>query len=71
MDIEWHNEGCTENWKPKGQETTGQAGKKWTGEPNQNFRIIGIDNPKESTIDREELRRMCGAVMGLVKAYKS
>jgi hypothetical protein len=39
--------------------------KRWIDEPNQFFRLLGVDNPEELANERVEWRRLCGAVMGL------
>lgn len=55
----------TGNWIPESKRPLGRPKKRWIDEINQNFRILGVDNPEELTRDREEWRRLCGAVMGL------
>jgi hypothetical protein len=49
------------SWKPKGK----RPKKRWIDKPNQNFKILGVDNPEELANDKEEWKRLCGAVMGL------
>lgn len=39
--------------------------KKWIDEPNQNIRILGVDNPEEHANGREAWGRLCGTMMGL------
>jgi hypothetical protein len=41
----------------------GRLKKRRINETNQNVRIFGVNNPKELENDREEWRRLCGAVM--------
>jgi hypothetical protein len=52
-------------WKPESKRLLGRPKKRWIDEPNQIFRILGVNNPEELANDREEWRRLCGAVMGL------
>lgn len=42
------------NWKSEGKRQLGRPKKRWIDEPNQNFRMLGFDNPKELANDREE-----------------
>jgi len=53
MEIEWHNERCNE-LETRREEPLGRPKKRWIREPNQNFRILGVDNPEESANDRKE-----------------
>jgi hypothetical protein len=41
------------NWKPEGKRPLGRPKKIWIDEPNQNFRILGVDNSEELANDRE------------------
>jgi len=41
------------NWKPEGKRPLGGQKKSLLDEPNQNFRILGVDNPEELANDRE------------------
>jgi hypothetical protein len=53
------------NWKSESKRPLGRPKKRWIDEPNQNLKILGIENPEEFGNDREEWRRLCGAVMAL------
>lgn len=64
----WRSNGIMKDalkWKPEGKRPLGRPKKRWIDKPNQFFRILGVDNPEKLANDREEWRRLCGAVMGL------
>lgn len=52
----------TLNWKPEGKRSLGRPKKRWIDELNQNFQILGVNNPEEIVTNREEWRK-CGAVI--------
>jgi len=53
------------NWKPKDKILLDIPKKRWIYEPNQNFQILEVGNLEELANDREEWKKLCGAVMGL------
>jgi len=42
------------SWKSEGKRPLSRPKKRWIDEPNQNFRILGVDNPEELANDRVE-----------------
>ena len=42
------------NWKPEGKRPLGRPKKRWIDEANQNFQILGVENPEELASDREK-----------------
>lgn len=50
------------NWKPKGKKSLDRPKKRQIDDPNQNFRILGVDNLEELANDKEQQRRLYGAV---------
>jgi hypothetical protein len=53
------------NWKPEGKRPLGWPKERRIYEPNQNLKKLGIENSEELANDKDEWRRLCGAVMGL------
>jgi len=47
------------NWKPEGKGPLGRPKKRRIDGPNQNSRILGVDDPEELANDRGEWRRLC------------
>lgn len=59
------------NWKLEGRnEPLGRSKKRWMDEPYQNFKIFGIDNPKDLANNRKERERLRGAVMAFNGPWK-
>lgn len=54
------------NWKLEGRKRPlGRSKKRWIDEPNQNFRILGVDNLEELANDTKEWRKLRGAMIAL------
>lgn len=53
------------NSKPEGKRPLGRPKKIRIHKLNQNFRILGVNNPEEIANNREEWRKLCETVIGL------